>query len=69
MRIDWNKGKWRVWTLDGALLAEAESVSIRVPGELVNADKGHRGFLVVHGTIVKRDSGILILPVEEESDG
>lgn len=55
MRIDWHAGTWRVWSLDGAKLHEAERVIIRVPVELVNADNGHRGYLVVSG--VCRNAG------------
>ena len=60
MRIDWHQGKWRVWTLDGAKLHEAEHVHIRVPVELVNADNGTRGYLIVNGHCRELDGTLLI---------
>ena len=52
LRIDWNKGEWRVWDLDtGAKLSSTSTIVLEVPSQCVNCDRDHRGFLIAVGEL------------------
>lgn len=64
MRIDWNKGAWRVWCIEsGALLGSFATVRLEnVVGELINTDGGRHGWLIVAGRLIVRDGVGVIIP-------
>lgn len=61
LRIDWHKGRWRIWSLEhGAKLAEATRVVCDVPCEFVNCDKDTRGFGIAVGEVTVEDDTAII---------
>ena len=56
MKIDWDKGRWVIWSIEtGEELARVARVALYVPCELINTDGGRHGWLVADGQLKVSD--------------